>query len=107
MEALTDAIATVENSNGGKVKPSKMFKRIDFDNDGYISISDLRSACEKFKIPNTSADLHAVFTALDKADNGSVNIGEFTRNYEIHDGSLLENMQKPIKAVYHEGGVEN
>jgi len=27
----------------------------DFDNDGYLSLSDLRSACEKFKIPNSSA----------------------------------------------------
>ena len=27
----------------------------DFDNDGYLSLSDLRSACDKFKIPNSSA----------------------------------------------------
>ena len=26
----------------------------DFDNDGYLSMSDLRSAYEKFKIPNSS-----------------------------------------------------
>lgn len=29
MEALADAIALVENSNGGKLKPSKMFKRLE------------------------------------------------------------------------------
>ena len=29
MEALADAIAVVENSNGGKLKPSKMFKRLE------------------------------------------------------------------------------
>ena len=28
MEALADAIALVENSNGGRLKPSKMFKRL-------------------------------------------------------------------------------
>eukprot|EP00933_Yihiella_yeosuensis_P022131 TRINITY_DN1742_c2_g2_i1.p1 TRINITY_DN1742_c2_g2~~TRINITY_DN1742_c2_g2_i1.p1 ORF type:complete len:1051 (+),score=185.89 TRINITY_DN1742_c2_g2_i1:133-3285(+) len=106
MEALQDAIAEVENSNGGKVKASKMFKRLDIDNDGYLTLSDLRTACEKFKIPNTSADLHAAFTELDKHDNGSVDIGEFTRNYEVHQGNLLDNMMKPIKSVYHEGGVE-
>jgi len=106
MEALADAIATVENSNGGKVKPSKMFKRMDYDNDGYLSISDLRSACEKFKIPNTSADLHALFSLLDKEDKGSIEIGEFTRNYEVHQGSLLDAMQRPVKSVYHEGGIE-
>lgn len=106
MELINDAIAEVENSNGGKLKSSKIFKRLDIDNDGYISMSDLRSACEKYKIPNTSADLHAVFTALDKGDNGSVNIGEFTRNYEVYQGTLLDNMQKPIRSVYHEGGVD-
>lgn len=107
MELVNDAIAEVENSNGGKLKPSKIFKRLDIDNDGFISISDLRTAFEKYKVPNASADLHAVFTALDKEDKGSIDIGEFTRNYEIHQGSLLENMQRPIRCVYHEGGVEN
>jgi Ca2+-binding EF-hand superfamily protein len=107
MELVNEKISEVENSNGGKLKPSRIFKYLDIDNDGYISISDLRSAFEKFKVPNTSADLHAVFSALDKHDMGSVDIGEFTRNYEIHQGSMLENMQKPIRAVYHEGGVEN
>merc|ERR1712014_551563 len=28
-------------------------------------------------------------------------------NFEVHQGSLLDNMEKPIKSVYHEGGVEN
>merc|ERR1719498_880297 len=107
MESINDALAEVENSNGGKLKPSKIFKRLDVDNDGFISISDLRTAFEKYKIPHTSADLHAAFTCLDKGDNGSVNIGEFCRNYEIHQGSMLDNMQKPIRSVYHEGGVDN
>jgi Ca2+-binding EF-hand superfamily protein len=107
MELVNEKISEVENSNGGKLKPSRIFKYLDIDNDGFISISDLRSAFEKFKVPNSSADLHAVFTALDKHDHGSVDIGEFTRNYTIHQGSMLDNMQKPIKAVYHEGGVEN
>ncbi|CAJ1342300.1 unnamed protein product, partial [Effrenium voratum] len=102
MEALADAIALVENSNGGKLKPSKMFKRLDFDNDGYLSMSDLRSACEKYKSP----DLHALFSLLDKDDRGAVDIGEFTRNYQVHQGSLLDSMMRPIKSVKHEGGVE-
>jgi Ca2+-binding EF-hand superfamily protein len=107
MELVNDAIAEVEVGNGGKLKPSKIFKRLDYDNDGFISLSDLRSACEKYKVPNTSADLHALFTALDNEDKGSVEIGEFTRNYAVHSGSMLDNMQKPIRAVFHEGGVEN
>jgi len=106
MELITDAISEVENSNGGKLKASKIFKLLDIDNDGFVSISDLHTACEKFKVPNTTADLHACFTALDKGDHGSINIGEFTRNYEIHQGNIMDNMQKPIKSVYHEGGIE-
>eukprot|EP00913_Durusdinium_trenchii_P030247 g28337.t1 len=78
----------------------------DFDNDGYLSLSDLRSACEKFKIPNSSADLHALFSLLDKNDQGAVDIGEFTRNYQVHQGSLLDSMMRPIKSVKHEGGIE-
>merc|ERR1719262_624314 len=88
MEQIADAMAAVECSNGGKLKPSKMFKRLDIDNDGFISLSDLRSACEKYKIPNHSADLHALFSELDKYDAGSVDIGEFTRNYEVQVGNL-------------------
>merc|ERR1719359_1694946 len=107
MESINDALAEVENSNGGKLKPSRIFKRLDIDNDGFISLSDLQSAFEKYKIPATDADLHAAFTCLDKHDQGSINIGEFTRNYEIHQGNVLDNMQKPIRSVYHEGGVDH
>mmetsp|Transcript_119180 Transcript_119180/g.222814 ORF Transcript_119180/g.222814 Transcript_119180/m.222814 type:complete len:1036 (+) Transcript_119180:67-3174(+) len=106
MELINEAIAQKEASNGGKLKPSKIFKRLDFDNDGYVTLSDLRSACEKYNVPNTSADLHAIMTELDKDDSGSVNIGEFIRNFELYEGSLLDELQKPIKAIYHEGGVE-
>eukprot|EP00928_Gymnodinium_smaydae_P071575 TRINITY_DN55124_c0_g1_i1.p1 TRINITY_DN55124_c0_g1~~TRINITY_DN55124_c0_g1_i1.p1 ORF type:complete len:1083 (+),score=202.55 TRINITY_DN55124_c0_g1_i1:131-3250(+) len=107
MDAVNDAIAQVENSNGGKIKPSRIFKRLDFDNDGFITLSDLKNACEKYKIPHQSQDLHAMFSELDRADDGSVDIGEFTRNFDVFQGSLLDNMQKPIKGVYHEGGVRN
>jgi len=106
MELLGDNISAVENSNGGKLKSSKVFKRLDMDGDGYITLSDLRGACEKYKVPNSSADLHAFFSELDIDDKGSVDIGEFTRNYQIKQGSLLDNMAKPIQAVYHEGGVQ-
>lgn len=106
MELLADNIAMVEKSNGGKLKPSKIFKRLDMDNDGYISLSDLRSACEKYGVPNSSADLHAFFSELDKGDKGSVQIGEFTRQFDLHQGCLLDNMSRPIKAVHHEGGVQ-
>jgi Ca2+-binding EF-hand superfamily protein len=105
MELINDSLMTVEVSNGGKLKPSKAFKRLDTDGDGHLTLTDLQKACERFKIPYTNADLHAVFSALDKQDVGSIDIGEFTRNYEVHQGSLLDNLQKPVYGAVHEGGV--
>jgi hypothetical protein len=105
MEQLNDAILLVETSNGGKVRPSKVFKLLDMDNDSYITPSDLQRACEKYSVVYNGADIHALFSALDTDDNGSVEIGEFTRNYTVHQGSILDKMQLPIKSVYHEGGV--
>lgn len=105
-ELINDAVAAMETSNGGKLKPSKLFKRLDMDNDGYITMADLRKACVKYKVQTSEADIQAAFSELDRDDNGSVEIGEFTRNYEVNTGNLVEEMQKPIKAVYYEGGTE-
>merc|ERR1711924_244930 len=105
MELINDSLMSVEASNGGKLKPSKAFKRLDMDGDGHITLTDIEKACEKYKIPYTNADIHAVFSQLDKGDVGSIDIGEFTRNYEVHTGSLLDNLQKPVAGAYHEGGT--
>jgi Ca2+-binding EF-hand superfamily protein len=107
MELINDSLMAVEVSNGGKLKPSKAFKRLDTDGDGHVTLTDLQHACDKYKIPYTNADLHAVFSALDKTDVGSIDIGEFTRNYEVHQGNLLDNLQKPIYGAIHEGGTMN
>lgn len=233
MEALADAIALVENSNGGKLKPSKMFKRLElwqksmyqsrppestwpgirnwtyspmsFSVSGYMWMSwinllaprtltmmvtwvfqtsevhvrssrfqtavpflnspttwgfiHVRLTCLMSFVSVKGADLHALFSLLDKDDRGAVDIGEFTRNYqadehqnnecvscgswlrigyfvsclphfwiclvvygcllyhhimamleiidilnlaEVHQGSLLDSMMRPIKSVRHE-----
>lgn len=106
MEEMSDAIAAVESSNGGNVRPFRMFQVLDMDGDGYITLTDLRKAFKKYKIPHNEGDLHAVFSELDRNDDGSVEIGEFSRNFITSQGCMLANMQKPIKAVLHEGGVE-
>ena len=49
MEALGDAVAGKESSNGGNLKPSKLFRRLDRDGDGWISLSDMKSALERYK----------------------------------------------------------
>mmetsp|Transcript_71460 Transcript_71460/g.149351 ORF Transcript_71460/g.149351 Transcript_71460/m.149351 type:complete len:1062 (+) Transcript_71460:191-3376(+) len=106
MDALADSLAQTENVNGGRLKPSRIFKRLDIDQDGYVCLTDLKNAFEKYKVPHNSADLHALFTHLDKADNGSIDVGEFTRNFEEFQGNLLDAMSRPIKAVHPEGGVQ-
>mmetsp|Transcript_42041 Transcript_42041/g.116082 ORF Transcript_42041/g.116082 Transcript_42041/m.116082 type:complete len:1038 (+) Transcript_42041:84-3197(+) len=105
MDQVNDAISTLECSNGGRLKPSRVFKLLDMDGDGYVTMSDLKTALEKYKVDHSHADVHAMFSALDRHDSGSVDIGEFTRNYTISSGSVLDAMQRPIEAVYHEGGV--
>lgn len=107
MELINDSLMAVEVSNGGKLKASKAFKRLDHDGDGHLTLSDLQKACDRYKIPYTNADLHAVFSALDKEDVGSIDVGVFTRNYEVHQGNWLDNMQKPIFGAIHEGGTLN
>jgi len=106
MDLIGEAVSQVEKNQSGQVNASKMFKRLDFDNDGYITLSDLSSACDKFRVPHSHADLHALFSQLDKEDKGSVEIGEFCRQYEVPTGSLLDKMTAPIRSVYPEGGVD-
>merc|ERR1712194_298415 len=55
--------------------------------------------------PSTSADLHALLSALDTKDKGSANSSEFMRNFAIFEGSLLDKMQSPIRAVHPAGGT--
>jgi len=106
MELLGDNISAVECSNGGKLKSANMFKRLDMDGDGYITLSDLHQACDKYRVPHSSVDLHAFFSEIDREDKGSVDVGDFTRNYQMQQGSLLDSMSRPIRHVLHEGGVE-
>jgi len=105
MEDIQDSIQEVERGNGGKTRPFKIFGRLDVDGDGYLTLSDLQAACRRYKVPCSNACLHALFSALDREDNGSVNSAEFLNNFEVSDGTLLDQMQAPIKGVRHEGGT--
>eukprot|EP00747_Dinoflagellata_sp_TGD_P214041 gnl/TRDRNA2_/TRDRNA2_86936_c2_seq1.p1 gnl/TRDRNA2_/TRDRNA2_86936_c2~~gnl/TRDRNA2_/TRDRNA2_86936_c2_seq1.p1 ORF type:complete len:432 (+),score=82.78 gnl/TRDRNA2_/TRDRNA2_86936_c2_seq1:50-1297(+) len=105
MEMITDAIADLERQNGGKIKPARIFKKLDHDNDGYVSLSDLKSSCERLKVPNTHADLHALLSTLDQGDHGAVNISEFCQKWETYDGNMLDHLQRPVRGVRFEGGT--
>ena len=47
----------------------------------------------------SGADLHALFSLLDKDDRGSVDIGEFTRNYQATSTSRF--MSSELKLSIH------
>jgi len=105
MELIADTLEKLEYDAGGRLRYYRAFKRLDRDNDNYISLSDLENAFRQFKISATKSDIHAVFTELDVGDKGAVDIGQFTRSFKTFQGSFLDRMQMPIQSVYYDGGV--
>jgi len=105
METITDAMEPVEVSNGGKLKSSKVFKRLDMDGDGYVSIDDIQNAFRRYKVQGDLEDVHSLMTALDPANKGAVDIGEFTRTFVTYQGNILDNMSRPIEGVADGGGT--
>jgi len=105
LEQFADRCADLEKAKCGKIQTPTIFKQLDSDGDGYISLSDMKTAFERFGIYHTTADLHACFTCLDKADKGSISLGEFGRHYEVFQGNMLDAMARPIKGVLEDGGV--
>ena len=81
MELIADGLEKVENGASGKLRSYKAFKRLDHDGDCYITLNDLEKSFQQFKIAYTPEDVHAVFSELDTADRGSVDIGQFSRRY--------------------------
>ncbi|CAD7941484.1 unnamed protein product [Amoebophrya sp. A120] len=103
MELIADGLEKMENGASGKLRSYKAFKRLDHDNDNYITLNDLERSFQQFKISYTPEDVHAVFSELDTADRGSVGIGQFSRRFLTFQGSLLDNMQKPIAMAAFDG----
>ncbi|CAD7929435.1 unnamed protein product [Amoebophrya sp. A25] len=105
MELVSDGLEKMENGASGKLRSYKAFKRLDKDNDNYITLTDLDATLKQFKIPATAEDLHALFSELDTSDRGSVDIGQFSRRFRTFQGGLLDNMQRPVAAVAFDGSA--
>ena len=105
METLADAMEPHETGMGGKLQSSKLFKRLDMDHDGYVSLEDLQVAFRKYKVQGDLEDVHAMMTAMDPQNKGSVNMSEFTRHFVTYQGNLLDNMSRPIQGVHEFGGT--
>jgi len=105
METIYDELERKEVSNGGKLKIYKIFKRLDDDNDGYITLQDMQLAFEKLKIQLQADDAHALLTHLDPNDVGAIDLPSFAKTFELHQGTFIDGMQKPVRGVFRCGGA--
>ncbi|MEE4247000.1 MAG: EF-hand domain-containing protein, partial [Kangiellaceae bacterium] len=67
-----------EKAFSGTLNQFSVFKKFDWDNDGYISPTDLRKALERYNIAHTDADVKSLMQFLDFDMNGYVDFAEFT-----------------------------
>ena len=49
MEIIAEGLEKLDYDAGGKLRPYKAFKRLDRDNDNYISIKDLEDAFRHYQ----------------------------------------------------------
>lgn len=105
MEMLFDAVLPYQSGNAGRLPASKLFKLLDVDGDSFVNLTDLQQCYRKYKVEHDVDDLHAVMTALDPKNKGSVDIGEFTRHFVVCEGSWLDKMAQPIAGAYEYGGT--
>uniref|UniRef100_A0A7S1P2V4 EF-hand domain-containing protein n=1 Tax=Vitrella brassicaformis TaxID=1169539 RepID=A0A7S1P2V4_9ALVE len=57
------------------------FKAIDADQDGYLTIDELRNALRNYGVAVTERDLLALINRLDKSKNGRVSYGDFVSEF--------------------------
>lgn len=75
------------------------------DNNGYITLSDLKLACQRRDIPMSDVDCLALMTKLDPTKQGSVDVSEFTRAIAEQSPSFLDQLERVIVGVSREGGT--
>jgi len=105
VEALKTRMEQEETSNAGKLKASKVFKRLDTDHDGYITRDDLDIALDRYKVDRHPGDVDGLIDLWDESRMGTVNIGEFTRKFVSYDGNVLDAMSTTINGALEQGGV--
>lgn len=105
MEMLSDALTKYNNRGGGRLPAYKVFKGLDMDQDGYLTLSDMRKAFKKYKMSVTESDVHALFTHFDKTDRGSVSLNDFSQGWWIESGSFLNKLSRPMRSCYFDGGA--
>lgn len=104
MDAISSKFETLYSSSD--LRPFNIFKRLDLDNDGYITLSDLKQACDSKSIPLSDEDCSALMAELDKSKTGSVNVGEFCKSFFVPQNSILDQIQRRFIGVSREAGSE-
>ncbi|KAF4661342.1 hypothetical protein FOZ61_003348 [Perkinsus olseni] len=107
MEVLNEALGKKDNPSGGgggKLKAVNIFNKLDRDGDGYISLSDIRSSVEHYNVPLDRSDQMAMLKVLEggELNLGSVDIGQFSRNFILDNGSIMDSMQRQLVGVVHD-----
>jgi len=105
MELIQEALEKKHTSNGGRLKVFNIFKRLDTDGDGYVSLQDLQKVANKYQIHLNPDDAHAFLTECDPSDQGAVDLPDFTKGWQIYQGCFLDGMQKPVRGVFRSGGA--
>jgi hypothetical protein len=103
MECIADGVRGFESAGSGFLVPSRIFKRLDLNNDGFVNLKDLKNACQKYRVPLDEQTCAAVLHNLDTDKKGSVNMKEFLRTFETHGGSILNSMQREFVGVRRDG----
>lgn len=104
MEDLHGALEQKYASSNGRLRNYTAFKRLDSDNDNFISIQDLIHSVESNKLTAPVEDIYALFSTLDVENKGSIDISQFSRGFRSYQGSFLNRMQTMATGAYYEGG---
>ncbi len=89
-ELLQYAVEATESGNGGHSRPIRLFRRLDIDGDGFLTMDDLRKA----KLPMSEAQLNALHSALDCSRQGSVSLAEFSAAFAPFQLSVVDNLRR-------------
>merc|ERR1712150_198292 len=75
-----------------KTQMKQMFKALDKDNNGYISASEIKTACKMFSFDKSNEAVESkvdnIITSMDTNGDGRIDPNEFIDNYSIMEESV-------------------
>ena len=74
MEIISDQMEKSVSNWGGKLRSYKVFKKLDWDADGFLSLKDLEDATRHLKLWCNWSDIHWLMSELDEENKGSIDV---------------------------------